>query len=269
MSQRNEITNIQKLIDVIKHLRSPEGCPWDRKQTHISLKPMLVEETAELLDAIDAKDDENIREELGDILMHIIFHSLIAEDEKRFTFSDVVEEVAEKMERRHPHIFGTTPKLDKADQVVALWEDIKAKEKAAKGTKKASLLSGTPRSLPALLRSKIIQEKAASVGFEWDDVSGVLDKIDEEVLELKRAFEKDDTENIDEEIGDILFAVVNLARFRKGKSAEELLHKTIDKFEKRFLFMEEKLDAKGIKMLDCSLEELEKLWGEAKLSWKY
>ena len=266
MSQKNQTENIQKLIEVIKHLRSSEGCPWDRKQTHASLKPMLVEETAELLDAIDAKDDENIREELGDILMHIVFHSLIAEDEKRFTFSDVVKEVAEKMKRRHPHIFGSIAKLDEADQVVELWKKIKAKEKAAKGIEDTSILGRTPRNLPALLRSRIIQKKAASAGFDWDNELGVLDKIDEEILELKNAFEENNVENIDEEIGDILFSVVNLTRFRKGKSAEELLHKTVDKFERRFRFMEETLNSKRIKMSDCSLDELEKLWKKAKLS---
>lgn len=146
MSQKIDIDSIQKLIEVIKHLRSPEGCPWDRKQTHVSLKPMLVEETAELLDAIDAKDDENIREELGDILMHIVFHSLIAEDEKRFTFADVVKEVAEKMERRHPHIFGSAAKLEEADQVVELWKEIKAKEKAAKGIASSYICICSPAS---------------------------------------------------------------------------------------------------------------------------
>ncbi len=266
MSQKIDIDSIQKLIEVIKHLRSPEGCPWDRKQTHVSLKPMLVEETAELLDAIDAKDDENIREELGDILMHIVFHSLIAEDEKRFTFADVVKEVAEKMERRHPHIFGSAAKLEEADQVVELWKEIKAKEKAAKGIERTSILGGTPKNLPALLRSRDIQKKAAAAGFDWDNESGILDKIDEEILELKNAFNENDEENIDEEIGDILFSVVNLSRFRKGKSAEELLHKTVDKFEKRFQFMEETLSLKDIKMSDCSLAELEKLWQKAKLS---
>jgi tetrapyrrole methylase family protein / MazG family protein len=266
MLQKNDTENIQKLIEIIKHLRSPEGCPWDRKQTHVSLKPMLVEETAELLDAIDAKDDENIREELGDVLMHVIFHSLIAEDEKRFTFSDVVNEIAEKMERRHPHIFGSADKLNEADQVVELWKEIKKKEKAAKGIEKTSSLTGTPKNLPALLRSRAIQKKAAAVGFDWDNTLGILKKIDEEVLELKHAFADNNDENIDEEIGDILFSVVNLSRYRKGKSAEELLHKTVDKFEKRFQFMEDTLNSKGIKMSDCSIDELEMLWQKAKLS---
>ena len=266
MLEKNDTENIQKLIEVIKHLRSPEGCPWDRKQTHTSLKPMLVEETAELLDAIDAKDDENIREELGDILMHIVFHSLIAEDEKRFTFSDVVKEIAEKMERRHPHIFGSVAKLNEAEQVLELWKEIKAKEKAEKGIVKRSILDGTPRNLPALLRARAIQQKAAAAGFDWNNVSGVLDKINEEILELQHAFENNDEENIDEEIGDVLFSVVNLCRFRKGKSAEALLHKTVDKFEKRFQFMENTLKTKALTIGDCSINELEKLWQKAKLS---
>ena len=266
MLRKNDTDNIQKLIEVIKHLRSPEGCPWDREQTHISLKPMLVEETAELLDAIDAEDDENIREELGDVLMHVIFHSLIAEDEKRFTFSDVVNEIADKMERRHPHIFGSVDRIAEADQVVKLWKEVKAKEKAAKGIVRTSILDGTPKNLPALLRSRAIQKKAAAAGFDWDNVSEILDKIDEEILELKHAFADNDKENIDEEIGDILFSVVNLSRYRKGKSAEELLHKTIDKFESRFQFMEDVLNSKGEKMSDCHIDELEKLWQKAKLS---
>ena len=265
MIQSNNIVNIQKLIDVVRCLRAPDGCPWDIKQTHNSLKPMLIEEAAELLDAIDAKDFENMREELGDILMHIIFHSLIAEEENNFTFKDVVNDITEKMVRRHPHIFGNNAKLDDADQVVELWQQIKAKEKADKGIKRTSVLDGIPKNLPALLRSRAIQKKAAASGFDWDNTSGVLDKIDEEVLELKNAIEQNDEENIDEEIGDILFSVVNLSRFRKGKSSEKLLHRTADKFEKRFRFMEESLSTKGIKMSDCSLGELEKIWCEAKV----
>ena len=265
MAYLDDIESIQNLVDVVRRLRSPEGCPWDRKQTHVSLKPMLIEEAAELLDAIDAKDDENIREELGDILMHVVFHSMIAEEEKRFTFSDVVKEIAEKMKRRHPHIFGDVGKISESDKVVELWDRIKAKEKAEKGIEKKSVLDGIPKNLPALLRSRAVQLKLASVGFDWKSTEGVLDKIEEEVQELKKAFQNNDNVNIDEEIGDLLFAIVNLSRFRKRATAEDLLHRAIDKVEKRFRFMEEDLGTKNIKMSDCSIEELEKLWQKAKL----
>ena len=264
MSKKNTTENIQNLVEIIKRLRSPDGCPWDREQTHVSLKPMLVEETAELLDAIDARDDENIREELGDILMHIVFHSLIAEEEKRFTLSDVIDEVAGKMQSRHPHVFGEKPRMTDPDLVVKQWEEIKKEEKASKGIVRKSLLAGVPKNLPALLRSRIIQQKAAAVGFDWKNQSDVLEKIDEELLELKKAFKENDEENIDEEIGDLLFSVVNLSRFRKGLSGEELLHKTTDKFEKRFQFIEDKLNSKGKEASKCSIDELEELWQEAK-----
>ncbi len=265
MAYSDDIESIQNLIDVVRRLRSPEGCPWDRKQTHNSLKPMLIEEAAELLDAIDAKDDENIKEELGDILMHVVFHSMIAEEEKRFTFSDVVKDIAEKMKRRHPHIFGDVEKISEPDKVVELWNRIKAQEKADKGIERKSILDGIPKNLPALLRSRAVQLKLASAGFDWKNTEGVLDKIEEEIQELRKAFKNNDDANIDEEIGDLLFAIVNLSRYRQRSTAEELLHKTIDKVEKRFRFMEENLSTKKIKISDCSIEELEKLWQKAKL----
>lgn len=263
MAKQNEnANNINKLIEIVRHLRSPNGCPWDKKQTHQSLKPMLVEECAELLDAIDEKDDENLREELGDILMHIIFHSIIAEEEKRFTFDEVIQEIAEKMERRHPHIFGEKPKIHEADQVVELWQQIKAEEKTHR--KRDSILSGIPKNLPALLRAKIIQEKAASVGFDWKNQCDVLTKIDEEIKELIEAFDKKNDDNIEEEIGDLLFSIVNLCRFRNGKTAEAILHNSTNKFEKRFKILETMIKSEGKDITKCSLDELDKLWEKAK-----
>lgn len=263
MIKQNENTNnINKLIGIVRHLRSPSGCPWDKKQTHQSLKPMLVEECAELLDAIDEKDDDNLREELGDILMHIVFHSIIAEEEKRFTFNEVVREIAEKMERRHPHIFGKRPTLQEADQVVALWEEIKAEERSHK--RRDSILSAVPKNLPALLRAKIIQEKAAAVGFDWTNQREVLTKINEELKELMEAFDANNNDNIEEEIGDLLFSIVNICRFRNGKTAEELLHNSTNKFEKRFKILETILKSEGKNIEKCSLDELDRLWRKAK-----
>jgi tetrapyrrole methylase family protein/MazG family protein len=264
MAKKDSIKSIQDLLETIQCLRSPEGCPWDRKQTHVSLKPMLIEEAAELLDAIDARDDENIREELGDILMHVVFHSLIAEEEQRFTFSDVVEEIVDKMKRRHPHVFGKRSKMDEADQVVELWDELKAVEKSGRGQIQKSILDGIPKNLPALLRSEIIQKKAAAVGFDWDRQSDVLAKIEEELSELKEAFDENNSMKIDEEIGDLLFSLVNLSRFRKGLSAEKLLHNAIDKFEKRFHFLEDELSSQGKLVSDCSIDEFEDLWQKSK-----
>jgi tetrapyrrole methylase family protein / MazG family protein len=254
--------NIEKLVDIIKHLRSPEGCPWDKKQTHKSLKPLMIEECAELLDAIDNKDVPNIREELGDLLMHIIFHSLIAEENKEFNFDDVAKEVSEKMIRRHPHIFGGGTKPDTADEVVILWEEVKAKEKAHK--KRLSILDGIPSNLPALNRAEQIQKRAASVGFDWRNVMEVFDKLEEEVAELKDAFAKNDDDEIEEELGDVLFSIVNICRFRNKTNSENILHKTTDKFIRRFHFIEREIKEENNKFSDYSVEQLEEIWQKAK-----
>lgn len=254
---------IERLVNIVRHLRSPEGCPWDRKQDHITLKPMLIEESAELLDAIDANDTENIKEELGDILMHIVFHSTIAEESGKFTFSDVINDISEKMERRHPHIFGGKDKMGNADEVIELWQEIKAEERK-KTNKKETILGRVPKNLPALLRAEIIQKKISEVGFDWDDIVDVFAKIEEEVKEIKEAIAKKDEKNIAEELGDLLFSIVNYCRFRRGLSAEQLLQNAIDKFINRFNEVETKVKESKKSFTEYSIKELDLFWEETK-----
>ena len=257
--------NIDELVNIIRRLRDPDGCPWDRKQTHESLKPLFIEEAAELLDAIDAKDHENTKEELGDLLMHIVFHSQIANEHNRFNFEDVVNEVSEKMLRRHPHIFGNNQKLNDSDQVVKLWEEIKLAEKRGKNIPKPnSILDSIPYNLPALIRAEQIQKKAAEVGFDWNNEKGILDKLDEEINELKNAYENNNNEEIEEEIGDLLFTLVNLCRFRDRGSSTNVLNNTIDKFKSRFNYIEKQVKNDGKKLSDLKIKELEKHWQNAK-----
>ena len=253
---------IEKLVDIIRHLRSPEGCPWDKKQTHKSLKPLMIEECAELLDAIDNKDVPNIREELGDLLMHIVFHSLIAEENKEFNFDDVAEEVSEKMFRRHPHIFGNHVKPETADEVVILWQEIKAQEKKHK--KRLSILDRIPNNLPALNRAEQIQIKAAEVGFDWRNTEEVFDKLEEEIAELRVAFANNNDIEIEEELGDVLFSVVNICRFRDKTNSENILHKATNKFIKRFQFIESEIRKENKVFSDYSIDRLEEIWQKAK-----
>lgn len=257
--------NVERLVDIVRHLRSPEGCPWDRKQTHETLKPMLVEETAELLDAIDLDDIQNIKEELGDVLMHIVFHCLLAEEKGRFTFEDVVNEISDKMERRHPHIFGSSPKLNNSDEVIKLWQEIKAEERARNKSKQInSILDKIPKNMPALLRAEMIQKKASEVGFDWKYHDGVLDKIEEEFKELRSAIELGTSDNIEEEMGDLLFSIVNLCRFKNFSSAEKILQSSTDKFSTRFQAIEKIIENSNKAFSDYSLDELESLWQRVK-----
>ncbi len=254
---------IERLVNIVSHLRSPEGCPWDRKQDHITLKPMLIEESAELLDAIDANDTENIKEELGDILLHIVFHSTIAEENGGFTFSDVINDISEKMERRHPHIFGDRDKIGSADEVVELWQQIKAEEKK-KSNRKETILGRIPKNLPALFRAETVQKKISEAGFDWDNILDVFAKIEEEIKELKEAIAKKDEKNIDEEIGDLLFSIVNYCRFKRGASAEQLLQHATDKFVNRFNEVEKKVKESKKALSEYSIKELDWFWEEAK-----
>jgi MazG family protein len=254
---------IERLVNIVRHLRSPEGCPWDRKQDHVTLKPMLVEETAELLDAIDVNDAENIKEELGDILMHIVFHSIMAEEKGKFTFSDVIDNISEKMEHRHPHIFGERDKTRSADDVVELWQQIKAEERK-KARKKETILGRIPKNLSALLRAEIVQKKIAETGFDWNNIADVLAKIEEELKELKKAIAQKNDKNIDEEIGDLLFSIVNYCRFRRAASAEQLLQHATDKFVNRFNAIENKVKKSKKAFSEYSLKELDLLWEKTK-----
>ena len=255
--------SIDQLISVMQRLRSEKGCPWDREQTHSSLKKYLMEECAELMDAIDDKDTEGICEELGDLLMHIVFHSRIAEENKSFTFEDVARGITEKMIRRHPHVFGEG-KAENSGEVVEMWEVIKKQEKKDGNRVRKSLMDGIPRHLPALFRAHEMQMKAAKVGFDWNNSHQIMEKIEEEMEELKKALANGDEKSVTEEIGDLIFSVVNLARFRKDKSAEEILACTIQKFERRFRYIEEKLASAGKSTGNSSPDEMDSLWNEAK-----
>ena len=258
---------IDELVAVMKKLRSPEGCPWDRAQTHKSLMPFIMDECAELLDAIDAEDDANFREELGDVLMHIVLHSVMAEERGAFTFDDVVEGITAKMISRHPHVFGSEA-VSSASEVVDLWEKVKAKEKNHAPDPNASVLKGVPVHCPALLQAEKIQKKAAKTGFDWTEQHQILDKIGEEYQELREAMKSGNEEHIDEELGDLLFAAANLSRFRKRESAEILLARATAKFKKRFQTMEKMLAAEGKSLEKCSPEEMDRLWNRVKAGEK-
>ena len=254
---------IDELVKVMKKLRAPDGCPWDRAQTHQSLMPFIMDECGELLDAIEAQDDANFREELGDVLMHIVLHSVMAEERGAFTFDEVVEGITAKMISRHPHVFGAEA-VSSASDVIDLWEKVKAKEKNHAPDPNASKLDGVANHCPALLQAEKVQKKAAKVGFDWTEQTQIVDKIGEEYRELCEAVKSGDDAHIDEELGDLLFAAANLSRFRKRDSAELLLARATAKFKRRFRRMEKMLAEKGRKIEDCSLEEMDELWNQAK-----
>ncbi len=250
---------IDKLVEVIKKLRSPNGCPWDREQTSKSLIPQLLEEVYELIDAIYENDYEKIKEELGDVLLHIVFQTILAEEKEKFSLEDVVKEIVEKIVRRHPHVFGNQ-KISSIEELNITWEKIKSQEK---GKENRGLLDGIPKSLPSLMYAYKITKKVQKVGFDWPDLANLFEKLDEELQEFEEALIEKDKENIEEEFGDVLFMLVNLARKLKI-NPEEALIKTNRKFLKRFKYIEEKLKDKNLKFSDVSLEEMDKLWEEAK-----
>ncbi len=252
--------SMKKLVDLMAVLRSPGGCPWDLKQTTESLKPFLIEETYEVVDALDEGDPQKVKEELGDLLFQIVFHARLAEEQGEFTLDDVIETNLEKMIRRHPHVFGTE-KVSTAQEVVANWEEIKKKEKAH--SQRKSVLEGVPRSMPALSRAHRLQQRAARVGFDWKRLDEALPKLDEEIAEFKESLATKDASRIEEELGDVFFTLVNLSRFL-DVDPEEALRKTISKFIRRFRFMEESAADAGTSLNDMTLEEMENLWQEAK-----
>ena len=255
---------VDELVEIMARLRSPGGCPWDREQTHSSLQEYLVEESAELFDAVDEGDDAGMAEELGDVLLQVVFHCQIAAEDARFDLQEVARRCCEKLRRRHPHVFGEAA-VDDAAGVVRQWEAIKRQEKNPPAS--VSALHGVPRHLPALHRAHKMQKKAARVGFDWPSVEGVLGKIEEELAEVKHALADGQAQAAAEEIGDLLFAVVNLSRVQ-NRVAEDLLHDAVKKFEKRFMHMEDSLRQDGRRLEECSLAELDVLWEQAKKAEK-
>jgi len=248
----------QNLCDIVARLRAPGGCPWDREQTNESLLPPVIEEAYELVEAVRAKDDAHFREELGDLLLLVVMHAEIAREAGRFDIDDVLGDVSQKLVRRHPHVFGTSDARD-SGAVLKQWEAIKREEKKADSHYLASL----PKALPALMRAQKAQSKAARVNFDWTEVRDVIAKVEEEVREMKDAIASQDRGTIDEEIGDVLFAVVNLARKCKI-DAESALQKATNKFRARFNRVEDELRRQGKRLGDVDLSEMDAIWNEIK-----
>jgi len=252
-----------RLLEIMEILRSPNGCPWDLEQDHHSLKKHLIEEAYEVLERIEGDDLWGMANELGDVLLQVVFHAQIAKQEGTFTIYDVIEEINEKMIRRHPHIFAQI-QVEDAAEVVDNWEEIKRQEKAKTGEEELnSILDTVPIQLPALMQAQKIQSKVAKVGFEWPEVDGALAKVEEEIAELKAEIIENNFKEIKEEFGDLLFSLVNLAKFLEI-DAESSLRQTINKFKDRFNYIEERVAQKNKELTDFSLEELDELWEEAK-----
>lgn len=252
--------DFEDLVSIIRLLRSEDGCPWDREQTHESIKKNLIEETYEVIEAINKKDDDLLLEELGDLMMQVIFHSEMAAEKGKFDIHDVSDAVCKKLVLRHPHVFGDV-EVNDVEDVLSNWDSIKRKTKGHKTT--VSAMDSVPRELPALMRSTKIQKKAKEAGFDWQDITGVLEKLDEETAELKAAISSEDYTSIGEELGDLLFTLTNLSRFT-GHDAEEALTESTDKFVKRYAVVEELALKEGINLKKADLSQLNRLWDIAK-----
>lgn len=246
--------SFEDLIKIVKILR--KECPWDRKQTHQSIKDNLIEEAYETVEAIDNEDFEELKKELGDLLLHVVFHSRIATESNNFNIEDVIHSIQEKLIRRHPHVFGDA-NADDEQQVAENWEAIKKKEG------KESVLDGIPDHLPALIKAQRMQEKAANIGFDWPEWKQVWDKLEEEIQELKETLEESNAEKTEEEFGDLLFSLVNAGRFF-NIDAEDSLRKTNRKFQTRFRYIESQIEKSERKLSEVSLEEMDYFWEEAK-----
>ncbi|HEY5652816.1 MAG TPA: nucleoside triphosphate pyrophosphohydrolase [Pontiella sp.] len=259
MSKAGE--SIEWLLEVMRKLRSPDGCPWDREQTNESLKSDLIEEAYEVIDAIESGDVSELEEELGDLLLQVVFHSQICSEDGHFEFHNVAEGISEKLVRRHPHVFGDV-EVSGASEVLQNWDAIKKSEKK-EGDKPASIVSGIPKHLPALQKAHQIQKRAARAGFDWDNIDDVFEKLHEEINEVKEAINRDHEDDIRDELGDLLFSVVNVSRFL-GYNPEELLNHNIKKFVRRFQGVEERVHASGRAFKEFTLDELDAFWNEAK-----
>lgn len=250
--------DFQELVNIMSALRGEKGCPWDREQTRESLKPFIVEESYEVLEAIDDGNPEAIREELGDLLFQIIFHCQIAKERGEFDIADVIEKIGTKMITRHPHVFGNADYRTPAE-VLVQWEEQKRRE----GKQRDSLLDGVPRTMPSLLRAHRLQDRASRVGFDWKRVEDVLQKLDEELREFRSALAGKSQGEIEEELGDVFFVLVNISRF-VGVNPEDALRKTISKFISRFRYIEMAAAEQGQALGDMTLEEMDALWETAK-----
>jgi tetrapyrrole methylase family protein / MazG family protein len=274
LSRRDRLAGdfFARLVALQARLRAPGGCPWDHEQTHASLRKFLIEETYEVLDAMESGDPRKIASELGDLLLQVVFHSILAEEEGRFTMSDVIRSVHDKMVRRHPHVFGRT-KASTSAEVLRNWEQLKAEERLEEGKSAesepaaVSLLDGVPRSLPALLEANQLTARASRIGFDWENLAGVLEKLDEEKSEIQGtlADRHEAGSRLEEETGDLLFAAVNVARFL-GVDPEIALKKANQKFKQRFQWMEAAAAREGRRLADVPRPRMEKLWNESKLA---
>jgi tetrapyrrole methylase family protein/MazG family protein len=256
-------SSFSELVAIMARLRGPAGCPWDRQQTHATLKPYLLEEVYEALEAIDAADDAELCKELGDVLLQVVFHAQIAAEEGRFDIEAVGQAIVDKLIRRHPHVFGDAS-ADEADEVLLRWEQIKKQERREQGDAAPSLLEGIPKHLPALMRAHRIQARVAQQGFDWDEVDGALDKVEEEFAEVRKAWETDEAAAVEEEFGDLLFSLVNASRFLKV-DPEQALRRAVAKFERRFRSLEEIVQERGEEVATLSLAALDDIWDEVKV----
>ncbi len=253
--------DINDFLRLITVLRSPGGCPWDRKQTHESIKKNFIEETYEVVEAINKVDAQSLREELGDVLLQVAMHSEMESEKGSFDFNDVVNDICKKLVVRHPHVFGDVA-AQSSDEALQSWDQVKLKTKGMK--KQSEAIIKVPREFPALMRAQKVQEKAAKAGFDWDNVNGAVEKLHEEIDELETALAAGVGKDIEEEFGDVLFSCVNVSRFI-GADSEEALTASTDKFIKRYLLVEQLAADDGVDMKSASIEELDKLWNKAKI----
>ena len=253
--------NVDDLLSIMRILREPGGCPWDMEQTHESIKKNFIEETYEVVEAINKADAEGLKEELGDVLLQVAMHSEMESEKGSFDFNDVVNDICKKLVVRHPHVFGDAA-AQSSDEALQNWDQVKLKTKGMK--KQGEAMIKVPREFPALMRAQKVQEKAAKAGFDWDDINGAVDKLHEEIDELETALAAGVGKDIEEEFGDVLFSCVNVSRFI-GADSEEALTASTDKFIKRYLLVEKLAADEGLDMKTASIEELDKLWNKAKI----
>ena len=257
----NNKKDFNDLLEIVDILRGENGCPWDREQTHKSLEKALIEESYEVIDAIDRDDDEAIIEELGDVLLQVVFHAAIGKEDGYFDINEIIAGICDKMISRHPHVFGNLKDINTSNDVLEKWDDLKKKEKGYDSLSEE--MKGVAKGLPSLLRAHKIQNKAKKAGFDFEDINSVIDKVKEEIQEVMDVYNTENVDRIKGEVGDLLFSCVNVARFL-NVDEELALNSTIDKFVNRFIYIEEKIKDKGLNFEDLNLKEMDKLWEEAK-----